>query len=242
MELKVVTFNSASLVSHAQRATTQELVDSLKADFFCVSETHLKSRHNVNFTGYNIIRDDTNSGSALLVRKDYAFEEVSIKNLQTCSAAAALVKTNDNRRILIAAVYIKCNSPSEQLGQDLQILSDLQSKSKYLIFGGDFNSRHTSWGDLAKNRNGVALEKWIHNQSPLNQLEMILPDTPTRPASQSILDYFLMSADATLTLQVLTCKTLPGMSDHFAVELILSLNSQLQKRVPSAIRSFAHTN
>ena len=69
-----------------------------------------------------------------------------------------------------------------------------------------------------------------------------MPDTPTRPASQSILDYFLMSADATLTLQVLTCKTLPGMFDHFAVELILSLNSQLQKRVPSAIRSFAHTN
>ena len=187
MELSIVTFNSASLVSHAKRATAQVLIDSLKADIYCVSETHLKSRHNVNFTGYNTIRDDNNTGSALLIKKDYEFEEVAIDNLLTCSAAAAFIKTAGNKRILIVSVYIRCQSRNEELGHDLKVLSDLQLKSNYLVFGGDFNSRHTHWGDTAINCNGKTLLKWIHAPFSPTNLVMILPNSPLRPSSQSII-------------------------------------------------------
>ena len=214
MELNIVTFNSASLISHAQRATAQVLIDSLKADFYCVSETKLNSRHNVQFTGYNIIRKDNNTGAALLVRKDYEFEEVVIRNLLTSSAAAAIVKTTDGRRILVVSVYIKCNCLTEQLGQDLKILGNLQLKYKYLIFGGDFNSRHTSWGDTAVNKNGETLLKWIQDPYSPAYVDLVLPDSPTRPSSQSTIDYFLLSEETALNFQVISCTTLPGMSDH----------------------------
>ena len=242
MELNIVTFNSASLVSHAQRATAQALVDTLKADIFCVSETHLNHRHNVNFTGYTTIRHNSNTGAALLVKKDYHFEEVVIEGLLVCSAAAAIVKTIDNKRILVVSVYFKYNSPSEQLGHDLKVLGDLQLKSKYLIFGGDFNSRHKSWGDKAENLNGKTLYNWIHDPFTPANLEVVSPYSPTRPASQSIIDFFLLSDETKQSFQVTSCKTLPGMSDHFAVELKMASTSQLQKRVKITIRSFAHTD
>lgn len=81
MGLNIVTFNSAFLISHAQSATTQVLIDTWRADIYCVSENHLKSRNNVKFTEYNNIRNDNNAGAALLVRKEYHFEEVVIENL-----------------------------------------------------------------------------------------------------------------------------------------------------------------
>lgn len=108
----------------------------MKASFYCVSETYIKSKHNVN---YNIIRNDSNTGAALLLRKYYGFKEVVIDNLLTSSAAAALVETTDNRH-----VYIKCNSLTEQMGHDLNLMTDLQLKFKYLTVGGDLNSRHRS--------------------------------------------------------------------------------------------------
>lgn len=68
MELHIVTFNSF-LISHAQRDTAQGFIEILKADIYCISETHLKNRHSVQFTGSNIIRKGNNTGAAILVRK-----------------------------------------------------------------------------------------------------------------------------------------------------------------------------
>lgn len=72
-------------------ATVQVVVDSLEGDIYCVLETHLKSRHNVNFTKY--IRNDANIVAALLIREEY--------QLLTSSVAAALVKSTDNRHIFV---------------------------------------------------------------------------------------------------------------------------------------------
>lgn len=110
-----------------------------------------------------------------------------VGNLFTSSAAAALVKTTDNKQIV--SIYIKCKSPTEQLDHDLNLMGDLQLKSKLLILGGNFNSTHISWGDTVDNWNGVTLFKWIHNKHPLNHLKMFLPDTPIRPTSHPSLDY-----------------------------------------------------
>lgn len=65
MELNFITFNSGFLISHAQRAIAQGLVDTLKTEF------------NFPETTWN----DPKSDAALLVREDYDFGEVVIKNL-----------------------------------------------------------------------------------------------------------------------------------------------------------------
>lgn len=61
--------------------------------------------------------------SPFLARKDYHFEKVVMENLLVHSAATTIVKTTDNRRILIVFVYIICNCHTEQLGQDLKALA-----------------------------------------------------------------------------------------------------------------------
>lgn len=84
--------------------------------------------------------------------------------------------------------------------------------------------------------------KWIQDPSLPVYVDMVLPDTPPRLSSQSTPDYFLLSEETALDFQVISCKTLPGVSDHFAVELKLSSTSQLQKGVMTTTRSFAHTD
>lgn len=96
MKVNIITFHFPSLISHDQHATAQVMIDTLLADIYCVSETHLKSRNNTKFTGNNIIRNDINNGSAFLVQKDYRFEEVVTENLLASSSAATVVKTADN--------------------------------------------------------------------------------------------------------------------------------------------------
>lgn len=66
-----------------------------ESGFLLHSETHLESRNNAKFTGYNTIWNDSNIDAALLVGKSYGFEKVVIVNLLTCSAAAT-----DNRRVV----------------------------------------------------------------------------------------------------------------------------------------------
>ena len=44
------------------------------------------------------------------------------------------------------------------------------------------------------------------------------------------------------SFQVISCDTIPGMSDHFAVNLKLSSPLSLKKRVMTTIKSFAHTD
>lgn len=75
------------------------LADSLKPDFI-VFRRHMKNKHNVNFYGYYIIRDCTNTGAVLLVSKDYEFEVV-INRLLTSYTAAILVQTTDVRQLLV---------------------------------------------------------------------------------------------------------------------------------------------
>lgn len=94
----------------------------------------------------------------------------------------------------------------------------------------------------ANNRDGVTLFKWMHNQLPLNQLKMILTDTPTWLTSQSFLDYFQLSEKTRHFFKVQLCKTMSGMCDHFPVQLKLPFSSQLQTRLLKTIRSFVHTN
>lgn len=49
----IVAFNSAPLTSHNQHSTAQVLIDSHKADFNCILETHSTSRDKDDFIEYN---------------------------------------------------------------------------------------------------------------------------------------------------------------------------------------------
>lgn len=79
MEINIEIFNSESLISHTQYANALVLTDTLKADNYCVSETYLRSRNSVQFTGYNINRKGNKTGASLLVRNT---ELIKVDELQ----------------------------------------------------------------------------------------------------------------------------------------------------------------
>lgn len=106
-------------------------------------------------------------------------------------------KITDSRRILIVPVDIKCKSLTKQLSNGLKVLKNLQLKSKQLIFGRNSNGRHPSWGDTAINQYEETLFKWT------------TPHTTNGPLSEKTRQ----------RCQMKLCKTLPGMPNHFLVEL-----------------------
>lgn len=80
----------------------------------------------------------------------------------------------------------------------------MQSGHDLKVMGNLLNLNRISWSDTADNRNGVTLFKRI--QHPLNPLEMVSSNINTRPANQSIPNYFLLSYEIRHSLQALLCE------------------------------------
>lgn len=89
LELSIVTIRSASRIWHVQQATPQLLIHTLKADFHCLSEAHLKRRHKVNFNENNIFRILSSSVAALLIWKDYLLRKSASRS---CKLLAVMRK------------------------------------------------------------------------------------------------------------------------------------------------------
>jgi exonuclease III len=64
--------NTNSLISIRKKYALKNLIDEEHPDIIMLSETNLTKKHNLNYPGYNVIKDDISHdrrGTAILLQK-----------------------------------------------------------------------------------------------------------------------------------------------------------------------------
>jgi len=119
-------------------------------------ENHILNLEALTFTILYIQATVRGGGSAVIVKTSLShYEDVKIEK-EEYQVTSVKLKTSTGA-ITVAAIY----SPSRHNLKRGDYLSLLQSFSGKFIIGGDFNSKHTSWGSRLTNTKGNELHQAI---------------------------------------------------------------------------------
>lgn len=238
-KIKCIFINVNSLVSKQKRHYFDIFLKKHKPDIVLIAEHKLNIRHKVEFSGYNIIRQNRSTGSgggtAICIKENFSYKKIEI-NLNSVENTAIEVNLIDGSVISFVSMYLR---PSVNLSAfDMNKILSLLNSNKFIL-GGDLNARHPSWGDVSTNANGRFLSDWLNNQ-PLVQL--VPTKFPTRVSTcESFLDIFLTSASLNIEFNDLHpnfLSTLYFESDHNAVELNL-LSCDIVRNPPVEVFNFS---
>lgn len=219
-ELNIVTWNARGI-----KNKSIELFQFLLAyniHVCLVSETWLNPNVSLSHKEFHIYRNDRQSrrggGVALIIRKHNTHLPVPIVNTSLIENIGVKIKT-DSGDIHIYSCYF----PGGRVGSDgtrkKMFASDIHklSRSEKYILGGDFNSRHQSWGCTRANCWGNVL----YEKQDSYSLNIIYPSESTYIPSQlnrqsSTLDIFITNSYELLT----SAEVLNELSsDHLPVRL-----------------------
>lgn len=130
----------------ANKENLENLLSTYKINIALLSETWFKTNKYINFSGYNIIRQDRPDGKggvAILTKANITFQEVKLPYmLPECNQVAITLKLNDNISLTIVSIYVKPNSRIST--QQWNIF--FSSIPKPFLVGGDFNAHNMAWG------------------------------------------------------------------------------------------------
>lgn len=175
------------------------LVSKYNPDIILLQETHLKFSDNPSLRGYQVVSnkslfDSAHGGSAILLRNDMVFSEIS---LNPDIDAVAVSSSFNGRKISFCSVYLKPQLRSIQT----EITSIYSALASPMIIGGDFNSHSVTWGCVRTNTKGNQLEDFILN----NQVSLLNDGSPTylHPGhgSLSAIDITLSSPALSISLE-----------------------------------------
>src|SRR2546426_331182 len=78
--VKIVQWNAASLVLHADELRQYIITSKTKPDLICIAETNLKPNKSIRFEGYQIIRMDRKAkqggGVAILIKTGLSYRQI----------------------------------------------------------------------------------------------------------------------------------------------------------------------
>lgn len=245
-ELKTAIVNVHSLVSIAKRIEFQIFLKNYKPHIILISETHLKNRHKVNFSGYKFFRSDRENvgggGTAVCVANSIECEHLAkpsnIESIETCSVKMQ-TKTS---AIVFIAIYrrpiVKIN------GSDLRKLINIDKNASFVI-GGDFNAHSPLWGSSTTCTNGRIINDWFNFNKATPKMSIKCSKNPTCNvnASGSFIDFAILSEN----LNVTNCDSenkLPSrniFSDHAVIFLDLSCDT-IKLSEPTKIKIFKKTD
>ena len=183
--------------------------DENKFDLIKIQETGKRGEIDLCNTKY--IRDDNNAknrGTMIYINQDH-----SLTKLKSLNKLSEQIDTTwglaiiHGKRYIVASVYLKHKyiQGIKDLNYMLKEAYGLQSKLKVsgIIVSGDFNARHTAWGDRISDAYGKAL------LSQLDFCKYTIHSTksPTFIAENgtSLIDFFIISNN--LELENITCNT-----------------------------------
>lgn len=207
------------------RNKSQELIHFLnehKIDIMSLNETKLDSNDKFSMRGYHILRNDRNSnggGVALLIRQGIPFVELPKIHCSIENVGILL----DNK-ISLFSIY---NPPSNYFN-DGCINKLINNNDKSIIFG-DFNARHTIWGDRSSNRNGNTLFKYLYD-NPSCTLNFTEEHTyyPYNNSSSSKLDLVLSKNIPHLSKPINLAEL---SSDHNPIVFTLASNGMKNEKM-----------
>lgn len=209
MANKIIQWNARSIVN--KKSDLIYLLNKYKPFLFSLCETWLRPGFTLNIKNYNTVREDRldgYGGVALLIKKDYPFNIVSIPvHSPEISILAVIVN-----KICFVSVYISHTSINT-----LNEVGDiLLSLPKPLIITGDFNCHHQSWGCSVSTCYGNKLLDILDR----NNLCVINNGNPTRRTNlsegSSVVDLTICSPQFTSQLSSSVLSSTFG-SDHYPI-------------------------
>lgn len=213
--LKITTWNANSITD--KRIELIQFLQDTKTDILLAQETFLKPQRDFKIPNYKIYRSDRLTGraggTAILIKKNIMHNHLPNIATEHIENTSIKITTSDNSSITITSVYL---SPAKPLTtEDLNLISQHQSKHSKLIVGGDLNARHFSWHGNSTNLRG----RTLHQHQDLNGYAIAAPIDPTHYpgcGTPSVIDIYLIK-NITTTYNVHTIEQLS--SDHYPVIL-----------------------
>lgn len=220
--VKIMTWNTTSLVKITRRMDLEERMAKEKADIVLIQETRLREAHRLRLPGMRIERNDEGVGTMVAIAEKYRVERVELENVEF-DHTAVLVKAGGGE-VLVVSIYIKFNMRKEDLESNLKRLEEAIDKFERVVIGGDLNARNDEWNEKAKlgtNGNGRVIQRWLEEN---RQLRLISPEEPTF-RDKSILDHYIVTSRLE---RHATIKVEQGGLDHHVVllEMVLKLEKE----------------
>jgi len=188
--LSILLWNANGLIHQINEI--KAFLSQTDIDILLISESHLTNNSCCKIPGYTTYQcnhpDGTShAGSAILLKSN--IKHTILPTYQTNTRQATnIALTLNNIPTTISSAYF----PPQQKLSTLDLRQYFNSLGHTFIAGGDFNSKHPSWGSRKTNTRGRVLNNYIIN----NKLKIISPKNPTYWPSHTnrlpdILDFFI---------------------------------------------------
>lgn len=229
MPLKIISLNVASIVRVGRRTLLNDFINNNPADIYLLQETHLDNKSKLFFPKFNIIRGDVKrgrGGTALFIRHGIPIRNISIGrnaiNFTSCEIKI------DSAWFRIYSIYVTHGHTN--IADSFANLFNSISPS---IMGGDFNARHSTFGDTEDNFYGTKL---VWCASAFN-LAIHNPPSPTcfHAKNGSYIDKFITH---NFSHHPSTITVLPSFSDHCGISLSFDLTVCEQSTTPPTTKNF----
>ena len=223
-------------------AKSKFLMDKYNADegfhIISVQETESVNKGKLNMHNMEVITDTNqakNHGAALYTRKDFTCTKIpelsKLSQKIDCVWGVAVI---NSKRYIVGSVYVK-HHYLEGISDVILMLNtakDMMVKFNAcgVILQGDFNARHTAWGDRINNSYGIEMMKLLNH----NEFSIISTETPTFlcEGGNSKIDLVIVSKN--LAIKVKSCET----DDIIEV----GSGAPLRGHVPVITKFQTHTN
>lgn len=215
MGLKILQWNANNLKNKLLQFKTLITIENI--DIALISET--KYQFNCNIPGFTVYtknrEDNTGGGVAILIKNNIEHIPLAI---QTVNLEATAIKIKNGT--IIASIYQPPNK--EFLTRDLE---EILTMSKKIIAAGDYNAKHTAWGNNMTNSHGRRLYEHHLRQQYLIESPNSYTHYPYNGSQPSIIDLTIVRNVTITTPEVIDDLD----SDHLPI--IFQIHGQ-QNRTP----------
>lgn len=213
MSVTIISLNVDSIVHQNRRTLLRSFMEENYADIYMLQETGLDNTIRFNIRNYNILRNDSRrgwGGVALLIR-----DTLPIRKLKTTHAPLHVITVEVNfgdSWIPVTSVYVPHHLRSVKCAFNTLFAGHTRG-----IIGGDWNSRHISFGDSLTNFYGLELL----SSALKHNMDLINPASPTcfRAFGGSFIDKFIAGPTAPAHGNI---DVLPTFSDHSAIRILFT--------------------
>ena len=236
LNLKIISINTNSIISHSKRFELIKFLDIHEPDIVLLCETKLNKRHKIQFLKYEIVRTGrpnslNGGGTAILLKRDLNITwsqifKPSPTHNNILEYTVVKLELNNINKVYIVSAYAN-NEPRNIFINELNelfISLKLDDLNNYYIIAGDLNCRQVSWGDTASNYKGHFLNEWETRSAHLYKAQLYTPHAPTFPSSGSYLDLSIIDSRINVTNLVNNkLDTLSYNSDQEALYIIINV-------------------
>lgn len=218
--IAILLWNANGLIH--QKNELSAFLKSKSIDILLISESHLTPNSSFKIPGYsthlcNHPDGTAHAGSAIII-KSFIKHTILPPYQNNTIQATNISLTLNHIPTTISSAYFR---PGQVINSNDFTLF-FRSLGNHFLVGGDFNSKHPSWGFSSPNTRGRALNNFIQN----NNLKIISPPNPTYWPSHNnrrpdVLEFFVTNLPSHINHTIINTSDLS--SDHTPV--ILTLNN-----------------